>query len=240
MKKLFLTAALALTTGVAAHAQFSKGTKYAALSVTGFNMSYSKSADFNLGLNAEGGYYIADGWMLRGNLGYNHLKNTDRFTLGAGARYSFLQNGIFIGAGLEYGFDNYSATSTQHVTTVTNIITNVPVLDANGLPTYDADGNLVTTPVPSTPITTDKDVVTTSQERIHNLRIPIEIGYTFYVNHFLAIEPAVYSKMSLNHFSTGTEFGLKVGVGFYFDRIHVGKRSSQHDSQRRVPSQWDF
>lgn len=52
-----------------------------------------------------------------------------------------------------------------------------------------------------------------------NFRIPVEIGYTFFVNHYVSIEPAVYAKMSCNNFSDGTEFGLKIGLGLYFDNL---------------------
>lgn len=50
----------------------------------------------------------------------------------------------------------------------------------------------------------------------NDLLVPVELGYTFYVNHFIAIEPAVYYKMSTNDFSDGSTVGLKVGLGFYF------------------------
>lgn len=169
MKRFIFTLALAMGISMAAHAQFTEGTKYLGASVTGLSMNYSKNADFNLGLNLDAGYYFADAWMLKGNFNYNHAKLSDGLAIGAGVRYSFLQNGIFLGAGLEYNFNKFSQT---------------PVI------------------------------------RTNDMRIPVEIGYTFYLNHYLAIEPAVYSKMSLNHFSDGTEFGLKIGLGFYFDRLH--------------------
>lgn len=51
---------------------------------------------------------------------------------------------------------------------------------------------------------------------INNLRIPIEVGYTFYLNHYIAIEPQLFYKASLNDFSGGSEVGLRIGLGFYF------------------------
>lgn len=165
MKRTLLAIALMMGIGTA-HAQFQAGTKYIGASVSGLGMSYNKDSEFNIGLDAVGGYYFADGWMVKGNFDYGHKKSYDDFALGAGVRYNFLQNGVFLGAGLEYEFEKYAS------------------------------------------------------ERINNIRIPVEIGYTFYLNHYLAIEPAVYSKMSLNHFSHGTEFGLRIGLGFYFDRLH--------------------
>lgn len=51
----------------------------------------------------------------------------------------------------------------------------------------------------------------------HNdVMIPVEVGYAFYVNHFIAIEPSVYYKMSLHDFSDNSTVGLKIGLGFYF------------------------
>lgn len=217
MKRLILTAALILGIGTAAHAQFTAGTKYISTSVTGLSLGYSKSADLKFGLNADGGYYFADGWMVKGNFNYNHAKNLDGLAIGAGVRYSFLQNGIFIGAGLEYGFDKFVNTNQCLETTITNTITNTTTLDENGAPVFSTD-------MQTEKVENWKTVE--SKERQNNIRIPIEIGYTFYLNHYLAIEPAIYSKMSLNNFSDGTEFGLKIGFSFYFDRFHnIAKKS---------------
>lgn len=208
MKRTLLALALIMGFGTA-HAQFHAGTKYIGASLSGLSLNYSKSSEFNVGLNADAGYYVADGWMIRGNFGYNHAKTLDGFTLGAGARYSFLQNGIFIGAGLEYNFDKFTETSTVLLKTINN--DRVYYVNESRI---EDNNPLVNT------VTTEKRLTTTSHERQNNLRIPVEIGYTFYLNHYLALEPAVYSKMSLNHFSEGTEFGLRVGLGFYFDRLH--------------------
>lgn len=50
----------------------------------------------------------------------------------------------------------------------------------------------------------------------NDLRIPVELGYCFYVNHYVSIEPALYYKMSINDFSDKSTVGLKVGFGLYF------------------------
>ena len=50
----------------------------------------------------------------------------------------------------------------------------------------------------------------------NDLMIPIEVGYAFYLNHYIAVEPAVYYKMSLDDFSDKSTVGLKIGFGFYF------------------------
>ncbi len=51
---------------------------------------------------------------------------------------------------------------------------------------------------------------------LNDLRIPVELGYTFYLNHYIAIEPAIVYKASLNDFSDGSEIGCRLGLGFYF------------------------
>lgn len=51
---------------------------------------------------------------------------------------------------------------------------------------------------------------------VNNLQLCPEVGYAFFVNRFITIEPAVYYHMSLNDFSNGSKVGLKLGLGFYF------------------------
>ena len=49
-----------------------------------------------------------------------------------------------------------------------------------------------------------------------NLFLTPEIGYAFFVNQYITLEPAVYYQMSLNNFADASTVGLKLGVGFYF------------------------
>lgn len=51
---------------------------------------------------------------------------------------------------------------------------------------------------------------------INDLRLPIELGYVFYLNQYLAIEPALYYKLSINDVSKGSEVGFRIGLGYYF------------------------
>lgn len=55
-----------------------------------------------------------------------------------------------------------------------------------------------------------------AEQNIDNLYITPEVGYAFFINQYLTIEPAVYYHMSVNDFSDGSKVGLKLGVGFYF------------------------
>lgn len=46
--------------------------------------------------------------------------------------------------------------------------------------------------------------------------IPVEIGYAFYLNHYVTIEPSVYYKMSMHDFSDNSTVGMRIGLGYYF------------------------
>jgi hypothetical protein len=50
----------------------------------------------------------------------------------------------------------------------------------------------------------------------NDVMIPVELGYAFYLNHYITFEPSVYYKMSLDDFSNKSMVGLKIGFGFYF------------------------
>ena len=50
----------------------------------------------------------------------------------------------------------------------------------------------------------------------NDVQIPLEVGYAFFLNRYLTVEPAIYYKMSLDDFSDKTTVGLRVGFGFYF------------------------
>ena len=50
----------------------------------------------------------------------------------------------------------------------------------------------------------------------NDVRIPIEVGYAFFVNRYITIEPSLYYKMSLDSFSEKSEVGARIGLGFYF------------------------
>lgn len=50
----------------------------------------------------------------------------------------------------------------------------------------------------------------------NDVMIPLRVGYAFFINQFLTIEPALYYKMSLHDFSNNSTVGASIGVGFYF------------------------
>jgi hypothetical protein len=164
MKKSLLLLLFAVVS-MSSFAQFEKGTKYVGASLTGLNLSYSSGEKFGLGLQATGGYFFADSWMAIGKLEYNHqwqsapLNDINAVSVGAGARYYFQSNGIYLGAGLQY---KHAAVNADY------------------------------------------------------LQLPLEVGYCYYLNQYVSIEPAIYFEPCLNKFSDGTRVGFKLGLGFYF------------------------
>lgn len=158
MRKIIFSFLLLLS-AVTAKAQFEKGTTYLSASASGLGLSYSANEKFTMGFQVNGGYFVEQSWMLYGTMGYDHTRYTDDVSIGAGARYYFTQNGVYMGLGLQY----------SHAT-----------------------------------------------KSINNLQLCPEVGYAFFVNRFITIEPAVYYHMSLNDFSDGSKVGLKLGLGFYF------------------------
>lgn len=166
MKKLFLALLMAIC-ATSASAQFMRDTKYLNVSTTGLGLSYQKN-HFNFGLEAKGGFFLEDAWMVYGQMGYD-LQNVkgvgndvNSFNIGVGGRYYIHQNGLYLNMGLK--FDH--AMCGHHATNYVDL----------------------------TP----------------------EVGYCFYLNHYLSVEPAVYYDLCLNKFSEGSKVGLKVGFGYYF------------------------
>ena len=166
MRKYLMAIVMALVCTTAS-AQFEQGTTYLNTSLTGLNMSYSKDAKFTFGLDATGGYFFEDAWMLYGRIGYDHKyakgpdNDTNDVNVGVGARYYILQNGLYLNLGLKY----------EHRSNV---------------------------------------------EKGNYFDLTPEIGYCFYLNHYVSIEPAIYYDLCMNHFSDGSKVGLRVGFGFYF------------------------
>lgn len=50
----------------------------------------------------------------------------------------------------------------------------------------------------------------------NDVMIPVTIGYAFFINQYLTIEPSLYYKMSLHDFSGNSTVGASIGLGFYF------------------------
>lgn len=190
MLRKVLTMLLIAVSSMQASAQFEKYTSYLNTSLTGLGLSYSKDSRFKMGVQATGGYFVEDCWMLYGRFGFEHqgargvMKNRNDLQIGVGGRYYIEQNGIFLGVGLAYQHAT-NVTFSQHESIIGGTTENGPVV-------YNYYGN---------------------RNYVH---LTPEVGYCFYVNNYLSIEPSVYCNLCLNRFSEGTEIGLKLGMGFYF------------------------
>ena len=51
---------------------------------------------------------------------------------------------------------------------------------------------------------------------INDLQVTPEVGYCYFLNRYITVEPAVYFDLSMTDFSHNSEFGLKCGIGIYF------------------------
>lgn len=194
MLRKVLTMLLIAVSSMQASAQFEKYTSYLNTSLTGLGLSYSKDSRFKMGVQATGGYFVEDCWMLYGRFGFEHqgargvMKNRNDLQIGVGGRYYIEQNGIFLGVGLAYQHAT-NVTFSQHESIIGRTTENGPV-EIRTVYNYYGNRNYV--------------------------HLTPEVGYCFYVNNYLSIEPSVYCNLCLNRFSEGTEIGLKFGMGFYF------------------------
>lgn len=157
MKKTLFLLLFLLTAGMA-HAQFEKGTTFVNTSLTGLSMQFNN--DFKLGVEAKVGYFFADDWALTASAGLNYGKSTlNTLSAGAGIRYYIEQNGLFLGAGLNY----------------------------------------------------------LHQDSNYNDILPgVELGYCFFLNKSVSIEPSLYYNVSIKDSKNYSECGLKVGFSYYF------------------------
>ncbi len=143
------------------YAQFEKGKWYVGASVSGLDISYSGSEEFNIGLDAKGGYMLADDWMLLGQVGWQHSGLdgiSDKVMLGIGGRYYIIQNGLYLGV-------------------------NAKLVHAN--------------------------------HNYNDFMPGIEVGYAFFLNKTVTIEPSIYYDQSFKNHSDYSKIGFKIGVGVY-------------------------
>jgi hypothetical protein len=50
----------------------------------------------------------------------------------------------------------------------------------------------------------------------NNLYLTPQLGYAFFLNRHVTVEPSVYYDMSFNDYANGSKVGLKIGFGYYF------------------------
>ncbi len=102
MKKIAFIA-MALLMSVAASAQFDQGKGYLGASLSGLDLSYNGTDKGHITLQAKAGYFLADSWMLTGQLAYDKQKDVPySLSIGPGIRYYIEQNGLYMGASALY------------------------------------------------------------------------------------------------------------------------------------------
>lgn len=157
-KKIMMTA-LALLAAIGAKAQFEDGKVYLGASLSGLNLNYNGSEKANFGIQAKAGYLFTDNWMVTGQLSYNKQHDIPcTLSLGAGARYYIVQNGLYLG-------------------------TEVSFVHAGD--TYD------------------------------DIQPSLHLGYAFFLNGCVTIEPEVYYNQSLKSHSDYSTIGIRIGLGIY-------------------------
>ena len=164
MKKIFIALAMfAMALTVSAQSSdtpFEKGKIYVGAGFSGLNLNYNSNSKWNFDINARGGYFIEDNWMLLGEFMWGIRTGADNsFKLGAGARYYIVQNGLYLGAGARYAH----------------------------------------------------------QGSEYNDFVPnVNIGYAYFLNHHVTIEPELYFDISTKSFKDYAGVGLRVTLGVYF------------------------
>ena len=103
MKKLLFVVALMAMFAAKASAQFEAGKWYGNASLAGVGLSYSEKTDFAFGFNLNVGHTIRDNWMMLAEAGidYSHSQ-WNSLHLGAKIRHYFVENGLFVSAGVRW------------------------------------------------------------------------------------------------------------------------------------------
>ena len=64
----------------------------------------------------------------------------------------------------------------------------------------------------------------------NDVQITPEVGYCFFLNRHLTLEPSLYYDVSLSDFSEKSEFGVKIGLAWYFEN---SKKPSDYVKRRK-------
>lgn len=103
MKKKLLMMLLALTMSATSFAQFEQGKKYVSASLSGSNLHFTGAEKWKLDINGKVGYMLQDNLMALAQFDYGYRKyEPNTLMMGVGARYYIVQNGLFLGAGVNY------------------------------------------------------------------------------------------------------------------------------------------
>ena len=161
MKKKKLAIVVALLSTITASAQFEEGKVFVGGSLTGLNMNYTGANKLSLGIQAQGGYFVADDVLLLGQASFDHSGNksvSDRYQFGVGGRYYIEQNGIYLGVNCKFVHGG---------------------------------------------------------KKFNDVMPGVEVGYAYFLNNSVTVEPSVYYDQSFKNHSDYSAFGFRIGVGVY-------------------------
>lgn len=103
MKKKIAMVLFGLMMVVGANAQFEQGKMYANAGLSGLELNYNANQKWNMNLSAKVGYMFIDDWMMLAEGQWDvRSKAPNDFRLGTGLRYHIEQNGLYLGAGINY------------------------------------------------------------------------------------------------------------------------------------------
>ena len=170
---------------MASHAQFQQGKGYIGASLTGLDMHYNGADKFNLGFEAKGGYLFMDNLM---GLAFTSVEHKG---------HKNTTNNFMVGAGARY-----------------YIIQNGLYLGVNAKFVHASTKIEESTTVPDIDPVTERTVTTKHKTHYNDVMPGLEVGYAFYINRSVTIEPAIYYDQSFKKSDYST-VGLKVGIGVY-------------------------
>lgn len=101
MRKVLLLVVVCLVTTLTASAQFEKGKIILNPSITGLDLSYSKSTKTQFGFDLAGGYMLQNNFALIAELGGSWSSPVDKYKLAGKARCYFDKVGIYASGGLQ-------------------------------------------------------------------------------------------------------------------------------------------
>ncbi len=114
MGKKIVLILMALTLSVTSFAQFENGKKYLSATLSGLNVDFTGAEKWKFDIAARGGYMVWDNWMALATVGYSYRKEGRKsFTIGAGARYYVIQNGLYLGLGADYQHLDYGGNTVD-------------------------------------------------------------------------------------------------------------------------------
>lgn len=103
MRKKLILVFIASMMSLASNAQFESGKKYIGASLSSLDMSYNGIDKGSFGLDAKGGYLFQDNWMVTAQIGYTKKYEVPAaISVAVGARYYIVQNGLYLGASMNY------------------------------------------------------------------------------------------------------------------------------------------